>query len=80
MSLNSKSIIQTIQFENVDVKIGELYLRKYNPNFIYREVEGGHHVHLNSPELVAPIVNKFLGQKFDTSGNLDEEHKPQFDL
>ena len=54
--------------------------RKYNPNFVYRELAGGHHLHLNTPEAVAPVINKFLAQKFDTSANLDEEHKPQFDL
>lgn len=54
--------------------------RKYNQNFVYRELAGGHHLHLNTPEAVAPVINKFLAQKFDTSANLDEEHKPQFDL
>lgn len=28
--------------------------------FEYHEVEGTHHVHLNKPEQVAPIINKFL--------------------
>lgn len=28
--------------------------------FEYHEVEGTHHVHLNEPEVVAPIINKFL--------------------
>lgn len=54
--------------------------RKYNPNFVYRELEGGHHLHLNTPETVAPIINRFLDKKFDTSAAQEEEHKPQFDL
>ncbi|EZA46786.1 putative serine hydrolase, partial [Ooceraea biroi] len=28
--------------------------------FEYHEVEGTHHVHLNEPEKVAPIINRFL--------------------
>jgi pimeloyl-ACP methyl ester carboxylesterase len=28
----------------------------------YFEVEGGHHVHLENPEIVAPIINKFFEQ------------------
>lgn len=28
--------------------------------FEYHEVEGTHHVHLNEPEKVAPIINNFL--------------------
>ena len=54
--------------------------RKYNPNFVYRELEGGHHLHLNTPETVAPVINRFLDKKFDTSAAQEEEHKPQFDL
>ena len=54
--------------------------RKYNPNFVYRELEGGHHLHLNTPETVAPNINRFLDKKFDTSAAQEEEHKPQFDL
>ena len=63
----------------VYTRLREIF-RKYNPNFVYRELAGGHHLHLNTPEVVAPVINKFLAQKFDTSANLDEEHKPQFDL
>ena len=29
--------------------------------FEYREVEGSHHVHLNNPERVAPIIREFIG-------------------
>ncbi|KOC70854.1 putative serine hydrolase [Habropoda laboriosa] len=28
--------------------------------FEYHEVEGTHHVHLNNPERVAPIINNFI--------------------
>ena len=54
--------------------------RRYNPNFVYREVEGGHHLHLNTPHTLAPIINTFLDKKFDTSETQEGEHKPQFDL
>ena len=40
-------------------------MRNNNPRFIYREVEGGHHVHLNKPEVVAPIINRFLEMNFE---------------
>lgn len=36
-----------------------------NPNFKAVIVEGGHHVHLNEPEKVAPYINEFLNTKFD---------------
>lgn len=29
--------------------------------FEYREVEGSHHVHLNNPERIAPIIIEFIG-------------------
>ena len=38
--------------------------RQNNPHFQYRELPGGHHLHLNTPELVAPIINKFLEKDF----------------
>jgi len=54
--------------------------RKNNAHFVYREVEGGHHVHLNSPQIVADIINKFLDKKFTKLDPIEEEHRPQFDL
>ena len=54
--------------------------RRYNPNFVYREVQGGHHLHLNTPHTLAPVINTFLDKKFDTSETQEGEHKPQFDL
>ena len=50
--------------------------RNNNPNFVYREVEGGHHVHMNSPEIVAPIISRFLGASFPSP---DPENS-QFDM
>lgn len=38
--------------------------RNHNPNFIYREFEGGHHLHLNTPHLIAPIIGDFLEKEF----------------
>jgi len=48
-----------------------------NPHFQYRELPGGHHLHLNTPELVAPIINKFLDKDFSEP---DPDRKAQFDL
>lgn len=35
-------------------------LRKSCASFIYHEVPGTHHVHLNNPEVVAPLLTEFL--------------------
>ena len=53
--------------------------RKNNPNFVYKLVEGGHHLHLNTPEPVAEIVNKFLDTKFECEDPEPSGH-PQFDI
>jgi len=50
--------------------------RNNNPNFVYRELEGGHHLHLNTPELVSTVINPFLEKKFPNP----EAENPQFDL
>ncbi|CAG0917944.1 unnamed protein product [Notodromas monacha] len=34
--------------------------RENNPKFQYVEIDGDHHVHINSPEVVAPLINDFL--------------------
>lgn len=39
-----------------------LAVLKQKPNFVYHEVEGSHHVHLNEPEKVAKVVNSFLNK------------------
>ena len=54
--------------------------RKNNPNFVYRELEGGHHLHLNTPEPVAQIINQFLAKDFPPSGGDALGGKPQFDM
>jgi len=51
--------------------------RQNNPHFQYREVPGGHHLHMNTPELVAPIINKFLEKDFS---NPDPDRMAQFDI
>lgn len=40
-----------------------------NPLYEYKEVEGGHHVHLNSPQNVGPIIDNFM-KKNNLSGKL----------
>lgn len=35
-------------------------IKENSKKFEYQTVEGSHHVHLNEPEKVAPIINKFL--------------------
>ena len=47
-----------------------------NPNYQFKKVEGGHHVHLNEPEKVSPLINKFLKKKFKDSGTEDKEQVP----
>jgi len=54
--------------------------RKNNPSFVYRELEGGHHLHLNTPKPVAKIINEFLAKDFPCHGENELEGKPQFDL
>ncbi|XP_033213731.1 probable serine hydrolase isoform X2 [Belonocnema kinseyi] len=36
-------------------------IRQTASKFDYREVAGSHHVHLNNPEIIAPIIIEFLG-------------------
>ena len=47
--------------------------KTHNPNFAYYKVEGGHHLHLNTPEKVAPLVTKFLLQDFTAEGDKIKE-------
>jgi len=45
----------------------ERFLKLYrnnNPMFCYRELEGGHHLHLNTPDTVAAVINEFLEKDF----------------
>ncbi|XP_017473225.1 PREDICTED: probable serine hydrolase isoform X2 [Rhagoletis zephyria] len=39
-----------------------LDIMQKNPAFEYHEVTGTHHVHLNEPEKVAPIINSFINK------------------
>ena len=52
--------------------------KTHNPNFTFVKVEGGHHVHLNEPNKVGPVLKKFLLKDF-TSEDTKEENLP-FDL
>ena len=47
-----------------------------NPNFVFKKLEGGHHVHLNEPEKVAPLINSFLKKQFKDSGTEDKQNIP----
>jgi len=53
--------------EEVNKSILDIY--STNPLYEYKEVEGGHHVHLNSPQNVGPIINNFM-EKNNLSGKL----------
>ena len=52
--------------------------KTHNPNFNFVRVEGGHHVHLNEPNKVGPVLKKFLLKDFN-SEDTKEENLP-FDL
>ena len=58
--LNIKAIpgMPTEQPENYQ-KVLDI-IKKTARIFEYHEVEGAHHVHLNNPERVAPIINQFI--------------------
>lgn len=36
-------------------------IRKGSSKFVLHEVEGSHHVHINEPEKIAPLINDFIG-------------------
>lgn len=69
---NSKKYMSDESYE----RILKLY-RNNNPQFVYREIEGGHHLHLNTPETVAPVISRFLEKDF---GPESEDLTFQFDL
>lgn len=57
----------------------EKILRVYqnnNPNFVFKTVEGGHHVHLNEPDKIAPEINSFLNKQFNESGTESKQNLP----
>ena len=72
-------------YEMINIVDNDIYnysqiFRKNNPNFVYRELEGGHHLHLNTPQPVAQIINKFLAKDFPSFGGDALGGKPQFDM
>lgn len=44
--------------ESYELIVNEI--KNVSKQFEYHEVEGSHHVHLNNPERVAPIINNFV--------------------
>lgn len=38
-----------------------------NPKFEHHEIDAPHHMHLTHPEIVAPIINEFLGKHLNNS-------------
>ncbi|XP_058808679.1 probable serine hydrolase isoform X2 [Phymastichus coffea] len=58
MNIRAKPGMEFEQPENYQkvLDVIKLGARKFE----YHEVEGTHHVHLNNPELVAPVINQFL--------------------
>ncbi|TDG52655.1 hypothetical protein AWZ03_000888 [Drosophila navojoa] len=54
--------LQAPYYEDKKYYDAALEVLRQNPNFEYHEVEGTHHVHLNEPEKVAPIINSFISK------------------
>ena len=44
--------------ESYELVVNEI--KNVSKKFEFHQVEGTHHVHLNDPEKVAPIINKFI--------------------
>ena len=61
--------------EEIAERLIKIYINN-NPNFEFKEVEGGHHVHLNSPEKIAPLILRFFNKKFTDDGSEDKENFP----
>lgn len=49
-------------YEPDDVIEEVMNIYKKNEKFVYREVEGNHHLHLNTPERVLPVILQFIQQ------------------
>lgn len=58
-SLYIKAIDSPYASDNYSVEMREV-LEKNNDKFECHFVPGTHHVHLNNPEIVAPVIKKFL--------------------
>lgn len=50
--------------------------KENNPDFELHQIEGGHHVHMDKPEVVARIINAFLEKPFKEKGSEDKQHMP----
>jgi len=59
--------------EQLNREILELY--SANPRYQFQAVQGSHHVHLTSPELVAPSINTFLSRNQDCLTNNTDGNK-----
>ncbi|TRY79156.1 hypothetical protein TCAL_16122 [Tigriopus californicus] len=60
-------------------EIAERVLKIYknnNPDFEYRTVQGGHHIHLNEPEKIGPLIRRFLEKEFVNKDSEDKENTP----
>lgn len=51
------SVKKLKDLEGVFTKLYQKHCRRFE----YVELQGGHYVHLNQPELLAPVINRFLG-------------------
>lgn len=65
-----KAKSQTYDVEELNTAVLALY--SGNPRYQYQAVQGSHHVHLNSPELVAPTIATFLRRNLDCLTNNPE--------
>ncbi|XP_062132240.1 probable serine hydrolase isoform X1 [Drosophila sulfurigaster albostrigata] len=54
--------LQAPYYEDMKYYNATLDVLRKNPQFEYYEVEGSHHVHLNEPEKVAPLINAFINK------------------
>jgi molybdopterin-guanine dinucleotide biosynthesis protein A len=49
-------------------------MKNNNSDFVYKTIEGGHHVHMDKAADVAKIVSKFLASPFTNSGSEEKEN------
>lgn len=73
LSLGKQS--QFIQIEDLALEMLNI-VKKNNPNVEYHQVEGTHHLHLNTPENVGDLVRTFI-EKYDVANRstFDVENK-----
>jgi len=58
---------KSMQYDREELDESILNVYRKNPHFIYEEVEGNHHVHLNVPEVLAAILEQFITTKKSSS-------------